>query len=397
MIYGFGDHQLDTDRFELRGPDGLVRVEPQVFEVLAHLVSHRHRMVPKEELLDSIWGDRFVSESALASRIRSARAAVGDDGRSQAVIRTVFGRGYQFVASVHEQVASSPENEPVPAAAARQSIRFCTTPDGFQLATAEVGDGRPMVKAGNWLTHVEQDWRSPVWRHWWAALGDRFRLVRYDIRGCGLSDRDLRGSNMSDVGLWVADLETVVDAYGLDRFVLLGQSQGGGVACAYAARHPDRVSHLVLYGAYARGMRRRGQELSREAELYIDLMKVGWGRPNPAFRQVFTSTFIPEGTSEAIRWFNDLQQTTTSVENALQIETAFYDEDFTEVATRVRAPTLVLHAAGDLSVPFEEGRRLAAAIRGAELVSLPSANHILLADEPAWPQFLTTVERFVAE
>ena len=220
-------------------------VEPQVFDVLVYLIRHRQRVVPKSELLDNVWGDRFVSESALASRLKSARRAVGDDGSAQRVIRTVFGRGYQFVAPVAEQANATP----VPTERRgetpelHQVISFCTASDGARIAYAVMGSGPVLVKAANWMTHLDYDLESSVWRHWLEGLAAGRTLVRYDERGCGLSDWNVEHFNFDG---WVDDLELVVDAEGIDRFPLLGVSQGAAVAVAFAARHPERVERLIL-------------------------------------------------------------------------------------------------------------------------------------------------------
>ena len=398
MIYRFADTELNCDTFQLVVRGAPVAVEPQVFEVIRYLVEHRDRMCPRTEVLDAVWGDRFVSDSALASRIAAARAALGDDGRTQRVIRTVHGRGFQFVAPVTME-----EGEAGPALVAdrrhdlRQSIRFCQTPDGLHLAVAEVGSGKPFVKAATWLTHVEHDWHSPVWRHWLVELGRRFRYIRYDARGGGLSDPDLTGSRLDDVATWTGDLETAVDCTGVDRFVLYAMSQGAGVALDYTVRHPERVSRLIILGGYVRGMRRRGGESAREADLLPDMIRVGWDGSNPAFRSVFTTTFVPDATSEQMRWFTDLAVQTATTENAVLLETAFHNQDFTDLARAVTVPTMVLHARDDRAVPFSEGRQLASLIPGAEFVPLDGANHILLEREPAWTEFLRHVDEFTAD
>jgi len=255
LIFVFGECELDLDRFELRRAGRLRPVEPQVFDLLAVLIRERRRVVPKEELLDTVWGNRFVSESALTSRVKAARQAIRDDGRSQRLIRTAHGRGYQFAAPVDEAPQSDTAVGVSPAPP-MQEIRFCTAADGTRLAYATSGTGPPLVKAANWLSHLDYDWESPVWRHWLAELSRRFRLIRYDERGCGLSDWDIGRFSFDD---WVDDLEAVVDAAGLDRFPLLGISQGGPVAIAYAVRHPERISHLVLLGSYAQGRRKRAR------------------------------------------------------------------------------------------------------------------------------------------
>jgi len=277
-----------------------------------------------------------------------------------------------------------------------QEIRFCRTDDGVTLAYACSGSGPPLVKAANWLTHVDHDWHSSVWRHWLLELSRRHRLIRYDERGCGLSDWDIKPATFDS---WVKDLETVVDAAGLDRFPLLGISQGGAVAAAFAARHPERVSKLVLYGSYAQGRLARawGKEDRREHLLQVELVRLGWGRDEPAFRQVFTSQFMPEASRELWDEFNELQRKTTTAENAAQVLDLTGPIDVTEELRRVRAPTLVLHARNDHRPPFEQGRLMASLIPDSRFVALESSNHILLADEPSWPVFLREVESFLAE
>lgn len=276
-----------------------------------------------------------------------------------------------------------------------QVLRFCTTPDGVRLAYAVGGSGPALVKTANWMSHLEHDARSPVWRPWLTALSAHSRLVRYDARGCGLSDRDVADLSLD---AWVSDLETVVEASGVtEPFDLLGMSQGGPVAVAYAARHPERVRRLALYGSYARGPFRRGIDRAGrdEARALLDVIRLGWGKDNPAFRQLFTSLFLPGGTAEQMTWFNELQRVSASPETAARLVEASYDLDVTELAPRVRAPTLVVHARNDARVPFDEGRLLAALIPGARFVALDSANHVLLEQEDAWPAFLETLGGFL--
>ncbi len=398
MIYRFEDAELNCDTFELLVRGERVPVEPQVFEVIRYLIDHRERMCTRTEILDTIWGDRFVSDSALSSRIAAARAAVADDGRAQRVIRTVHGRGFQFVAPIVIDRATEPPSLVVTPRDEhlRQSIRFCQAPDGVHLAVAEVGSGPPLVKAATWLTHVEHDWHSPVWAHWLVELGHRFRYIRYDARGGGLSDRDLTGSRLDQLGTWTGDLETAIDCSDLSRFVLFAMSQGVGPALDFCVRHPDRISHLIVLGGYVRGMRRRDAESAAQAALLPELIRVGWGGSNPAFRSVFTTTFVPEATSEQMRWFNDLAVHTASADNAVRLETAFHDQDFTDLARAITVPTLVMHATNDRAVPFSEGRLLASLISGAQFVPLDSANHILLENEPAWAGFLRHLDEFTA-
>jgi DNA-binding SARP family transcriptional activator/pimeloyl-ACP methyl ester carboxylesterase len=297
----------------------------------------------------------------------------------------------QIVAELRQREQLTPAEE----THLEQRIKFCRTPDGVNLAYAITGSGPQLVKAANWLTHIDFDWHSPVWRHWLVELSGRHQLIRYDERGCGLSDRDVPDQTFE---AWISDLETVVDAAGLDRFPLLGISQGGPVAIAYAARHPERVSHLVIYGSYAQGRRARATSESdmRLHQLQVDLARNGWGIDDPAFRQVFTAQFMPEGTRELWDAFNELQRQTTSPENAARVLDITGGIDVVGLAPLVQAPTLVLHARDDHRPPFEQGRLLASLIPDSRFVALDSSNHILLGDEPAWPVFMAEVEAFLA-
>jgi len=272
-------------------------------------------------------------------------------------------------------------------------IQFCTTEDDVRIAYAVSGSGPPLVKAATWLSHLEFDRQSPVWRHWIHELSRTHTLVRYDERGCGLSDWDVEDFS---VETWVRDLETVVDAVGLSRFSLLGISQGGPVAIRYAVRHPERVERMVLHGSFARGWRYQGDESSRrEGEFLMGLTERGWGRENPAYRQLFTGLFLPGADEEQLRSFNELQRISTSPENARRFFDAFGDVRVEESLEEVEVPTLVLHSRKDAVAPFEEGRRVAAGIPGSRFVALESENHVLMAGEPAWRTFLEEVRRFL--
>ena len=393
MIFVFSDCELDLDRYELRRSGRLRRVEPQVFDLLAVLIRERHRVVPKEELLDTVWGNRFVSESALTSRIKAARQAIGDDGRSQRLIRTAHGRGYQFTAPVDEAAQPDPVAGLSPAPP-EQEIRFATAGDGTRLAYAISGAGLPLVKAANWLSHLGYDWESPVWRHWLAELSRRFRLVRYDERGCGLSDWDSGRFSFED---WVDDLEAVVDAAGLDRFPLLGISQGGPVAIAYAVRHPERVTHLVLLGSFAQGWRKSARtpgDLAL-ADARVEMVRLGWGRPDPTYRQMFVARFLPEATQEQWRSFDELQRRSTSPDNAWRFVDEFASIDVTSLAPRLTVPTLIMCSRREPDNRFEQSRLLAALIPKSRLVPLDSSNHLLPEHDPAWKHFLAEIDRFL--
>jgi DNA-binding winged helix-turn-helix (wHTH) protein/pimeloyl-ACP methyl ester carboxylesterase len=399
-VFRFEGYELDPATRELRNESGPVHLEQQVFDVLRHLAEHRDRVVPKTELLDAVWGDRFVSESALTSRVKSARQAVGDSGERQQVIKTIHGVGYRFVASVdvviEEEASAVPTVERLPDLELR--IRFVEAAGGVSLAVAETGEGPHLVKAATWLTQVDKDTgHSPVWGHWVRALSRRYRYVRYDPRGCGLSDRDLAGQDLTALDLWIDDLRRVIDGLDQERVILLGVSQGGPVAVGFAARYPERVSHLILYGTYARGMKRRGDPVqSDEAGLQVDLARVGWGTQNDSFREIFARQFVPDAQSDEIVWFNNQLRMTTNSTNAPLLEGAFHELDVSDLARQVVTPTLVLHAVGDRAVPFEEGRHLARLIAGARFVTLESRNHILLQRDAAFPQFINEIERFTS-
>jgi pimeloyl-ACP methyl ester carboxylesterase len=261
---------------------------------------------------------------------------------------------------------------------------------------ASIGRGPPLLRTAHWLSHVEHDARSPVWAHWLQELSRDHTYIRYDQRGCGLSDRSPPSTSFE---AWLEDLEAVVEAQGLKKFPLFGMSQGGALAIAYAARHPERVSHLILFGAYGKGVLRRditAQE-REEAETLVKLIRLGWGRDNPAFRQVFTSQFIPDGTREQHQWFNDLERISAPPENAAAIVEQLYQLDVSAEAASLRVPTLVMHSRSDARVPFEQGRQLAALIPSARFVPLEGRNHVLLPDEPAWPQFLHEFRSFLGD
>jgi pimeloyl-ACP methyl ester carboxylesterase/DNA-binding CsgD family transcriptional regulator len=276
----------------------------------------------------------------------------------------------------------------------KQQIRFCRSFDGTRLAYAVSGEGPPLVRAPHWLTHLEYEAQSPIWRHWIERLSSGRTLVRMDARGCGLSDRDVREFTFEH---YVNDLEAVIDAAGLDRCTLFGHSQGGAIAVGYAARHTRRVTHLALLGTYGRGWFRRDLPPERigELEAQLKLVEVGWGRDDPAYRTMFSTQFMPGATLEQINSMSELQRVSAPAENAVRLMRSFFDIEVTEAAGRVACPTLVLHARGDRRVPFEEGRSLAARIPGARLVPLESQNHILLEQEAAYGQFFEELRAFL--
>jgi DNA-binding winged helix-turn-helix (wHTH) protein/pimeloyl-ACP methyl ester carboxylesterase len=397
MTFVFENCEIHRDRRELHRNGTVIRVEPQVFDVLVHLVRHRDRVVSKDELIRVVWDGRFVSDDTLTSRVSAARRAIGDTGAEQRLIRTVTRHGFRFVGDVREDPNVNPTATIQPptldTSVVQQSVRFCETSDGVHLAVATAGRGAPLVKTANWLNHIEFDWQSPVWSPLFSRLAAQCTLVRYDERGIGLSDRDVPEFSFD---AFVQDLETVVDEYGLRRFALLGISQGAPVAIAYAVRHPERVSRLVLCGGFAKGWRRRGNAADvARAEASVTLIREGWGQDNPAARQMFTSLIVPDATLEEMHWFNELERISASAETAIRLLHVLGDIDVTELLPRVAVPTLVLHSRGDARVPLEHGLMLARGIRNARLVVLESKNHLILSHEPAWQRFIQEIYEYL--
>jgi pimeloyl-ACP methyl ester carboxylesterase/DNA-binding SARP family transcriptional activator len=289
----------------------------------------------------------------------------------------------------------APSRTPARPPAAQRPVQFCRTPDGVRIAYATVGNGPPLVRAAHWLGHLEFERHSPVWRHWTAEFSREHTFIRYDERGSGLSEWDVAELSLEG---FVRDLEAVVDALGLDRFPLIGSSKGGPTAIAYAVRHPERVSHLVLLGSFAQGWCKRGDEAEvARREALITLTRQGWTEDNPAYRQIFTTRFMPDAGPEQFQWFNELQRVTSTAENALRLMRASGDTDVVALLPQVQVPTLVLHLHNDGSVPFEQGRLIASRIPGARFVALKGRNHIILPHEPAWQHFVAELRGFLIQ
>jgi pimeloyl-ACP methyl ester carboxylesterase/DNA-binding SARP family transcriptional activator len=354
----------------------VVELDPDTQDTHLRLIAH----------LASTGRRADADAQADVSRRTLARAGGLDEGRLKSALRGT---------SIQTAAPHAPPISSAAPAMLRQQIRFCTAGDGVRIAYATVGSGPPLLKTANWLNHLEFDWESPIWRHVFHAMAQNNLFVRYDSRGNGLSDWNIENLTLDDL---VSDLKAVADAARLDRFPLFAISQGCAVAVEFAVRYPSRVSKLLLCGGYARGWRVGAEpDHAAQREALITLTRTGWGRDNPAYRQVFTSLFIPGATPEQMDWFNQLQRLTTSPENAAKIMSAFGDIDVVDRLSLVTQPTLVLHARNDARVPYANGRQLAMGIPGARFVTLESQNHLLLEQEPAWPRFLAEVRAFLAE
>jgi len=391
MIYSFGSCEIDVDRRELRNGEMAVHVEPQVFDLLVHLLRHPGRVVTRDELIEAVWDGRVISDSTLTSRISAARRAINDAAGQPGFIRTIPRCGYRFDGVVRERGQHSDRLTASPRTI--QEVTFCRTADGVHLAVATAGSGPTLVKTANWLNHLEYDWRSPVWAPLFRHLAAQCRLVRYDERGNGLSDWNVPQLSLQ---AFLQDLETVVDALGLGRFALFGISQGAPTAIAYTVRHPERVSRLILSGGFAQGWRTRGSTADvARTEASITLIRQGWGQDNPAARQMFTSLIVPDATLEEMRWLNDLERVSATPENAIRLLYAIGDLDVLDLLPRVSVPTLILHSRGDARVPVEHGLLLARTIPNARFVALDSKNHLILSHEPAWRRYVNEVSSFL--
>jgi pimeloyl-ACP methyl ester carboxylesterase len=381
-VYEFGPFRIEVFQRRLLRDGAVVPLFGKAFDTLVALVESAGVLLAQQALLERVWPNVVVEPNNLQQAVSNVRRAlVGAEGVK---LETVRGRGYRLLAQVREVSAAShpPAN---PTNLAPQRVHFCFAHDGARLAYARLGSGPLLVKAANWLSHLELDWHSPLWRHWLQLLSRDRCLVRYDARGNGLSDWQPPTITFED---FVQDLGSVFDAAGIERAPVLGISQGASVAVEYAVRHPERVSALILVGGTARGWRTKDHpRLTERFEALMTLMRQGWGSPHVAFRQIFTSSFLPAGSPEQLQWFNELQRQTASPENAASILSALGDLDVRHAASQVRVPTLVVHSQGDCVVPINDGIQLASLIEGARFVPLESSNHTLLEAEPAWRRF----------
>ena len=396
VSYEFGLFRLELREHRLLRNGAPIPIAGKAFQTLRVLVEARGNLVSKQDLMTAVWPETAVEENNLDRNISTLRKALGEQSNGRQFIETVPRVGYRFLAPVSESNSASPRIAPAAeiSPSARQEIRFCVTPDKVRLAYSTIGTGHPIVRVANCFNHLDFEWESPIWHHWVRDLASGASILRYDGRGNGLSTWDVDNVSFE---AWVHDLEVVVDAAGLDKFALFGHSQGGAIAIAYAVRHPERVSHLILCGAYSRGAYHRGHPDAVEVRCALEtLVRLNWGKTNPSFFQVVTNLYIPEkATDEDQCWFKDLQIISVSPDNLVRTMRACDDINIRSLLPSITVPTIVFHADRDRIAPPEEGRILAAEIPGAVFVPLPTANHILLAEEPAWKLFREELSSFL--
>ena len=397
MIYGFNQFRVDAGRDRLYREDKPVALEPLAFALLLYLIENRDRIVSRHELMDKLWQGKVVTQSAVNARLRDARRAIGDSGDRQALIETFHGRGYQFIGEVSEvdtETARSSSKTGSSIGLQQQSpVRFSQASDGVSVAHAEVGAGAPLIMAGSWMTHLIEDWGDIRWSPFLAELARDFTLIRYDMRGNGMSDWDNVEISFDRL---VEDLGLIIDAYNLDQVALFGPSASSAISIAYSLRHPDRVSQLVLYGGYAQGMRRRGDpgEIA-ESEAMATLIRQAWGRDNPVARQMMTTLYTPDASQEEAEEFNEFQKMCGPAENIARFREVYDDIDVLDMLEQVTTPTLVIHCIQDSVSPYTQGKLLADKIPGAQFVTLNSKGHLIGDNDPEFQRLLHKVRQFL--
>lgn len=388
MKYTFGSCVFDTDSHTLRRDGRDIPLEPQVYDMLSLFLREAGKLVDRDRLIEEVWGGRIVSDATISSRINALRKAIGDNGKVQALLRTVPRRGFRLVVGTETRGGIVP---PMPDAF---HMQIATSVDGTSIAFATEGSGPPLMRAGHFLTHLELDRRSPIWQPTLGRLGAEFTLTRYDQRGTGMSEAAPPSMELDD---FVADLRAVADAAGLSRFAIFAACQAVPASIAFAARYPERVSCLVLYGGYAQGRSLRGHEHLVTRDALRTFIAQGWGRGGSAFLAGFVTTYAPDATREQIEHFVELQRASATVENALALRDAVDAFDVRDLLGDIKAPTLIVHARRDSVHPLSQAGILAAGIPNARLQVLESRNHVYLPGDPSWESLMQATERFVKE
>jgi pimeloyl-ACP methyl ester carboxylesterase len=390
--YLFGRYLLDVDERRLLCDDQEIHLRGKLFDTLRVLVENAGKLVRKDAFMESVWPDSIVEDNNLDYCISQLRKLL----RPAKYIETVPRHGYRFAAKVTTPKPSDRlvqlERAVQPPDAPDQEIEFVTTSDGVRIAYNIGGQGPVLVRTIHWLNHLDFEWKSPLLRQWLSEIMRHNTLVRYDQRGSGLSDW-----NVSDFsfGRTVQDFEELVDAAGLEKFAILGGCQGAAVGIAYAVRHPERVTKLIINGAFANGWPAPGAGAQEHLDAMLTLIRSGWGRDNPAFRQLWTTLFRPDADSVETAWHNELQRISSSAENAARMMAEFPNIQILDMLPKISCPTLVLHSHDDGAVPVQEGRLIAARIRGAQFVELPSRSHMVSPGDPAWELYVQEFSAFM--
>jgi pimeloyl-ACP methyl ester carboxylesterase/DNA-binding winged helix-turn-helix (wHTH) protein len=396
MVFRFESFQLDITERRLSLAGELIPLRGKIFDTLCILVENHGRLIRKDELMQRLWPDSVVEENNLDHNISKLRRALQEGTNGQKFIETVPRQGYRFIAQVHPG-SGSPALQivhlaPEAPSVAEQEVQFFTTSDGVRLAYTIGGSGPPLVRAIDWLNHLDFEWKNPFRRHWFSEIMGHHTFLRYDQRGSGLSDWKVDDFSFERS---LADFEELISAVGWDKFAVLASCQGGAIGTAYAARHPERVTKLILVGAFARGWPPPDSMMTEQFHAMLTLIRHGWGRDNPAFRQLWTTLFRPDAGPAETEWMNEFQRITSSPENAARMMAEFPKIDVTDALAKVCCPTLVIHSRDEAVVPAREGRFIASRIRGARFVELPSRNHEVVPGEPAWQNFVEEFSRFL--
>jgi pimeloyl-ACP methyl ester carboxylesterase/DNA-binding winged helix-turn-helix (wHTH) protein len=396
MRYAFLDYVLDTDAHVLQRAGFDQKIEPQVFDMLMLLVENAGNLVTRDQLVDKIWKGRIVSESAISARIAATRKAVGDDGKRQAIIRTIARRGLQFVAKLKVEEDIPPVDDTRTTAASdiplHAKIRFTTAPDGGQIAWAETGEGPPILISSFFPSHLEIDLKVTDIRELILSFPQN-RVIRFDPRGCGLSDWDMPDD---DATMWSGEQKFVADAAGLDRFAIVARSGGVLRAVHFAAKYPERVNCLILQGGFVDGRSvRKGANYDPDHEPIEVLIREGWGVPDSPFMEAFGSVYLPTMSRAQLRETMVFFNQSANAKNALRVRRATNNLSISAILPKVKAPTLVIHSSRDAVHPISEARKLAAGIENSELLVLDSPNSVLFEKDPVWPDYIDAMRRFL--
>lgn len=398
MVFHFGAYQLDVTERRLVRDGEPIALRGKVFDTLCVLVENHGRLLHKENMMKLVWPDSIVEENNLDHNISKLRRALGDGTNGNKFIETVPRVGYRFIAEVNPapprpklhniQEMPDPEEERL-----EQEIKFFTTKDGVRIAYAIGGSGPPVLRAVDWINHLDFEWKNPFMRRRLRQMMKRHTLIRYDQRGSGLSDWNVDDFSFERS---IRDMEELVEHLALKSFTGMATCQGAAIATAYAIRHPEQVDGLILVGPFARGWPAPDSTMMEQFHALLTLIRLGWGKDNPAFRQLWTTLFMPDATREEMDWMNELQRVTASPENAVRMLAEFPKINILDQLPDVCCPTLVLHSRDDAAVPVSEGRLMASRIPGARFVELDSRSHQVGPGEPAWDEFVHEVSTFLA-